>query len=317
MQFYLKGKESGFAFNEVNLLRQVAVESRIKEPTSLFWSIRQLDRCIKSMVINFRAKNIEGNVESVNVLSKLYEFRRKVEFDQPKYNLGIKSSREITKRQRVRISLPDLGPFGATVVDNLRRYLAISYPQGPKLPEGFTWKGQQLGISFWRDGDAGYFFQSKVIGDYAQEKSYPILHIGHNEKVIRTQKRRSVRAEVQTAGQLYPLRSVEDASEDLETQRGLKCIILDISEDGAALLIGGRAKVGLPIKFQFALSENTIAMSGIVKGVNFDQRKNRSVLHLQSLPLSNRTKNVIRAFVYDLFGEQRREKADTKKAVQN
>ncbi|HUV07026.1 MAG TPA: PilZ domain-containing protein, partial [Spirochaetia bacterium] len=188
----------------------------------------------------------------------------------------------------------------------MRRYLAISYPQGPKLPPGFSWKGQQIGVSFWREGDAGYFFQTKVIDDFTTQKKYPILHIAQSDNLIRTQKRRSVRADIQTPAQLFPLKSVDEASEEVERQKGLKAVLVDISEDGAAILIGGRAKVGLPLKFQFTVSEEELVMSGIVKGVNFDQKKNRSLLHLQALPPSDKTKNVIRSYVYNIFGEQRR-----------
>ena len=317
LQFYLKGKESGFAFKEVNLLRKISVENRMREPTSLFWSIKQLDRCIKGTIISFRARGAENSPESTMVISKLYDFRKKVEFDQPRYNLGIKSSRDIVKRQRIRVSLPNLGPFASMVVDNLRRYVAISYPKGPDLPQGFNWKGQQISVSFWREGDAGYFFQTKVVGDYSGEQNYPILHVAQSENLVRTQKRRSVRAEVNTEAQIFPLKSVDQATDEIEPGRGLKSLLMDISEDGAALLIGGRAKVGLPMKFQFALTDQTIAMSGIVKRANFDQKKNRSILHIQGLPISNVAKNAIRSYVYDIFGDQRRRKSSKKKPVKN
>jgi c-di-GMP-binding flagellar brake protein YcgR len=316
VQFYLKGKESGFSFKEVNLLRRIAVENRMKEPTSLFWSVKQLDRCIKGMIINFRARGEEAAPEATAIISKLFEFRKRVEFNQPKYNLGIKNSREIIKRQRLKLSLPNIGNFATIVVENMRRYMAVSYPQGgPKLPPGFSFKGQQVGITFWREGDAGYFFQTRVLDDFSQRK-YPILHIAHSDGLMRTQKRRSVRADLQTTAQLFPLRSVEDANEEFESSKGLKAYMKDISEDGAAVLIGGRAKVGLPVKFQFTLSDHEIVMCGVVKGVSYDQKKNRSLLHVQALPPSARTKNTIRSYVYNIFGE-RAEGAPAKQTVKN
>jgi hypothetical protein len=69
-QFYIKGKESGFRFQEVNLLRKVAVENRLNNPTSLFWSEKQLDRCIKATIIRFRSSGLEKNEESIDFLSK-------------------------------------------------------------------------------------------------------------------------------------------------------------------------------------------------------------------------------------------------------
>ncbi len=303
IQFYLKGRESGFRFGEIHLLRRMAVENRIKNPTSLFWSIRLLDRSIRAVITRYRSLNQENAPEAVHFVSKLFEFRRRVEFNQPKYTLGLKTTRDIANRQRLNLLLPSLGPFAAVVVDNLRRYMAISYPQGPKLPPGFSWKNQQIAINFWRDGDAGYYCQTKVLEDYSDRK-YPILHVSHTDNVVRTQKRRSVRADADVPASLYPLRTIEEGSEDWETTDGLRCRLVDISEDGAALLIGGRAKVGLPVKFQFRINDHPLTMSGVVRGTSFDEKKNRSILHIQAREPSLRAKNEIRSFVYNIFGER-------------
>ncbi len=303
IKFYLKGKESGFAFKEINLLRLIAVENRIKDPTSLFWSIKQLDRSIRGIILKFRSKGQEETPQSTMMVSKLFQFRKKVEFNQPKYTLGLKSSREIAARQRIKISLPNMLPFSSIVIDNLRRYMAVSYPKGPKLPFGFSWKGQLVGINLWREGDAGYYYQTKVIGDYS-DKKYPILHLSHKDNVMRTQMRRSIRAEVGTSAYIFPLASITNATEEIEESNGLRCYLIDLSSDGAAIIVGGRAKVGLPIKFQFNLGEHRIVMIGVVKSANFDERKNRSLLHIQAREPSKRIKNIIESFVYNIFGER-------------
>ena len=311
VQFYLKGKESGFTLREVNLLRKIAVENRMKDPTSLFWSIKQLDRCIKGTIINYRSQGGEETTEAVTMVSKLFDFRKRVEFNQPKYSLGLKNSRNIDIRQRIKVILPKMSPFSSTVIEILRKYIAIAYPQGPELPSGFLWKGQQIGVNFWREGDAGYFFQSRVLEDYTEGKKYPILHITHNDNVVRTQKRNSVRVKTSIPTKLYPLKSVDEASEEFEMGKGLKSLMSDLSEDGTALLIGGRAKVGLPVKYQFHITEDEVVVCGVVRGVNFDQKRNRSLLHIQALPVSNRVRNIIRAYVYNLFGE-RKTRSETK-----
>ncbi len=303
IQFYLKGRESGFLFREINLLRRVSVEAGLENPTALFWSIKQLDRSIKGIIIKYRARDEENNPTYNSLLAKLFDLRKRVEFDLPKYKLGIKSSRKLSKSQRLRISLPGLGPFSSMVVENLNRYMACSYPQGPKLPEGFTWKNQKIGIYFWRPEDAGYHFQTKVLDDFF-EKKYPIIHILHSDNLIRSQKRQSVRAETDLSAELYPLRTIEEASEDAEHARGLRCRVVDLSEGGAAVLIGGKAKAGLPVKLQFAIAESAIVMCGVVKGVSFDAKKNRSILHIQAVPPSPVMRNRILIYVYNLFAER-------------
>jgi len=303
LQFYLKGRESGFVFREINLLRRVAVEAKLDNPTALFWSVKQLDRSLKGTIIRYRSRSREQDPEYNLLLSKLFELRKKVEFDQPKYKLGIKSTRKIQPHQSLRITLPGVGPFGSTVIEILNRYLAVSYPIGPKLPEGFSWKSQKIGVYFWRKEDAGYFFQTKVLGDF-RDQEHPIIHILHSDNLIRAQKRTSVRVEADIPAELFPLKSIDGASETPEGARGLRCRLSDISEGGLAVLIGGKAKVGLPIKVQFSIGENQVVMTGVVKGINFDQKKNRSLLHVQANPLSPTARNRILMYVYNLFGER-------------
>jgi len=303
LQFYLKGREAGFDFKEINLLRRIAVEARLENPTSLFWSMKQLDRSIKGTIIKYRSLNREQDPEYQMLLSKLFELRKKVEFDLPKYKLGIKSSRKLLKNQRVRITLAGLGTFSSMIVENLGRYMAMSYPQGSKLPEGFSWKNQKIGVSFWRVEDAGYYFPSKVLEDFA-DKQYPIIHIAHSDNLVRNQKRSSVRVETDMSAELYPLKSLGEANENPEQARGLRSRMADLSEGGAALMIGGRAKAGLPVKVQFTLGETQMALCGVVKNATFDEKKNRSVLHIQATPPSPWVRNRILTYVYNLFGER-------------
>jgi hypothetical protein len=306
LQFYAKGKESGFTFKEVNMLRKVAVENRLKYPTSLFWSIAQLDRSIKGMIIKFRNQGVLNDPEPAHFLSKLFDFRKNVEFDLPKYKLGLRSTRKMPARQRIVLNVPGIGNFNAQVVENLRRYMAISYPEGPKTPRDFTWRGQRVNVYFWRQDDAGYVFESRVIDDFI-DRQYPILHLAHSDSLVRSQKRRSVRVTTNIPASLYPVRNMAEAGEMRETTRGLRCRIRDLSEDGAAVIIGGRAKTGMGVKFQFSLGKSVIVMLGTVKGVNYNERKNQSLLHIQANPPSLPVKNRILIYVYNLFGEQNRD----------
>lgn len=313
LKFYVKGRESGFTFKEVNLLRKVAVENRLEDPLSLFWSIKQLDRSIRGIVIKFRSQGKENSSENEEFLSKLFDFRKQVEFNLPKYKLGIKTTRKITPHQKIKISLEGGGAFHSSVVENLRKYLAISYPKGGSLPPGFSWRNQKVNVYFWRAEDAGYVFQTKVLEDYYDRK-YPILHLAHSDNLIRSQKRGSIRVATNRPAYLYPLKSIQSANENKEKSGGLRCRLMDISEDGAAVLIGGKAKVGLPIKLQYELSNKTVIMCGVVKGLNFNQKKNQSILHMQGVAPSAPMKNIILSYVYDLFNERANENKVKKKA---
>ncbi len=303
VQFYAKGRESGFSMRECHLLRKVAVENRLENPTSLFWSIKQLDRSIRGTITKFRNEGVYAEETNVNFIGKLFDFRRRVELNLPKYKLGLKTSRKIATHQKIKINLPGAGTYMASVVENLRKYIAISYPEGPVLPEGFDWKGQDINVFFWRGDDAGYVFDSTVLQDYS-EKNYAILHISHSDNLVRSQKRSSVRIDVNRPAQLYLLKNITESNDSEEKTAGLRCRLIDVSEGGAALMIGGKAKVGITVKLQYNLPPYKIRMIGTVRGVNFNPKKNQSILHLQAAPLNPVIRNQLLSYVYNIFGER-------------
>ena len=300
VQFYVKGKESGFKIRELNLLRKIAVENRLKNPTSLFWSERTLDRCIRGIILRYRARGQENNPDAVTFLGKLFDFRKTVEMNQPKYRLGIQSTRSVASGQPIKITFPGGSVYYSKVVENMRKYMAIEYPKGKQKPPGFSWKGSNISVYFWRHEDAGYYFESKVIGDYLEQKR-PILHITHPNDLVRTQKRNSVRAEISTNGQLFPLRSIKDASEKVAQAGGYRCKMVDISEDGAAVLVGGRAKSGIPMRIQTEINGEPVVLCGVVKGVTFKEKARMSILHLQAVKPSPAMRNRILTYVYGIF----------------
>lgn len=301
VQFYTRGKESGFAFSEINMLHRTALENNLKNPLALFWSVKQLDRCLQSMIIKRR----NGTTTKINdeLISKLFDFRKKVEFDLPKYRTGITTSRKIAVRQILKITLPGVGVYVSNVVENLRNYFAISYPIGQKLPVGTLWSGRKVNIYFWREDDAGYVFETRILSDYTGSK-VPILHVGHSDSLIRSQKRRSIRANLNKKANLYSVRTTADANEVIDKSPGIRCILRDISEDGASIVIGGKAKAGITVKLQATFARDIVVMCGIVRGVNFSQSKNQSVLHIKAVPPSNNMKNKILTAVYNLFPDK-------------
>jgi c-di-GMP-binding flagellar brake protein YcgR len=235
-------------------------------------------------------------------LDKLFNFRRRVEFDQPKYRLGISSTRGINPGQTFKITPPGGGVFIAKLIENNRRYIALTYPRGKSDTPGFSWRNQEIKLYFWRKEDAGYFFESKVIGDYIDRK-VPIIHIAHSDNIVRAQKRTSVRREVQVPALLFPLRTINQANETIEDSGGYRCKLMDISEDGAAVAIGGRAKAGLPVKIQAELNDEPVVLSGVIKSVDFKQRNNASILHIQAQRASVGMRVRILTYVYGLFGK--------------
>ncbi len=300
LQFYIRGKESGFSFSEISLLRRVAIANKLKQPESLFRSVKTLDRCIRSAIVGYRAAGSTENARNVEFLNKLFDFRTRVEFSQPKYRLGLSSTRGITPGQPLKVMLSETGIYQSKLVETNRRYMAITYPRGKALPPGFSWKKQELKVYFWRKEDAGYYFETRVVGDFLERK-VPILHIAHVDDIVRTQKRRSVRREARVPAVVFPLKSINQANESPERAGGYRGKLIDISEDGAAVAVGGRVKAGLPVKIQASPGEDTVILNGVVKSAGYQRGNNTSVLHIQAQRPSGAMRIRILTYVYALF----------------
>ncbi len=301
-EYFLRAGESGLSIHEARELGDAAALAGLSDTTNVLWSPRDLDRAIVILLAKLKEEGRDRTREGISLVDKVYTLRKKLEFEQPRFKYGIKSSRHMAQGQRVRVLVYGIGVYNATVIDNNARYLVISYPTGGRLPKGWVWKGKKVSIYFWRHEDAGYVFDSFVIEDL-RIRNVPVLHVSHSEALLRTQKRRSIRARSRIPAYLYIVKRIEGAYEKPERAPGLRAQIQDLSEDGVAVAIGGKAPPGIKVKLQFALGEKSIVMSGTAKSVDYDSDKNRSVIHVEAVTPSPRTRNAIRSYVYGLGAE--------------
>jgi len=160
LQFYARGKEAGFNLSEINYLKGIALERKFDEPMSIFWSERALDRIIKHVSARKKDEGVDKDPETLAFMSKLYDFRKRVEFERPRYKTGLKSTRMIAAGTRFRVIVEGLGVYNSTVLSNSQKALIASVPSGRRLPDGFKWDGKKISVYFWRAEDAGYVFDS-------------------------------------------------------------------------------------------------------------------------------------------------------------
>jgi len=302
LQFYAKGKDAGFSFKEIELLRKLAVKSNLDDPASLFWSQNQLDVCIRSLVRSMHLSGGSNDQESQDFLSRLYDYRKKIEMEKPRIKHGISNSRQISEGQNLRILVAGTGVFKSQIVKNTSQYLTVSRPTSNKLPGTFAWQGLKISLYFWREDDAGYVFDSSVL-DEVFSKGIASLKVAHADALFRTQKRKSVRVKLHKSAFLYLLASEEDLTR-IEVNPGLKCFLEDLSDTVCAVTIGGKAVSGLRIKVQFALNNIPIVMSGTVRSVEYKEDLNRSLLHVEADPLPIEIRNQILGEVFGMLPEE-------------
>lgn len=298
VKFYSRGKDAGFSFREIILLHNAALKAAIADPIALFWSLNLLNECIRIITVKTKLIGQDENAKDELFLSKLYEFRKKLEFEQPRYKKGIQSSKQINEGQIMRLLLEGEGTFRTKLLRNTERNLTLSLPISVNGRMGTVWREKKISLYFWRLDDAGYVFDSYVI-DEIKSTGQPAILVAHTDALFRTQKRKSIRTKTTIAAYLYLLAPGDDPNA-LETEPGYRCIMEDLSEDGCAVTIGGKAKNGLEVRIQFELGGEAIAIPGTVKSSEYNADTMRSLLHIEAFPLPVNVKNRIQAEVFGI-----------------
>lgn len=306
IHFFLTGFDSKFTFSEIRLLWKTAEVCNIKQPLSLYWSLPSLTGCISQIKSDADKKNKLNSPDSQRLLAKLYSYRTKIEKEADKKK-GIESTHSLAMEQRLRIILPGKGVFFSRIVNNARE-LTISVPtQKGMIPvEGKDWIGKTISVYLWRKGDAMYVFDTTVQGE-GLFLGKPSLYLRHTDKLLRTQKRNSVRAKCRIYASLFIIRDRVIDYNAVETGQGYRCLMEDISESGAMVRIGGKGVPNIQMKLQFTIEDKLIIMFGIVRTIEYNRTINQSRLHFECIHIEPQMKNEVLSFVYNIMPQEEKE----------
>jgi len=303
VQFYAAGKDSGFSLRDIELLRKLAVKCKLESPSTLFWSQKQLDICIRSVV---QSRDFSAsNKEEESFLARLYKYRKKLEMETPRLKNGISNSRQISDGQTLRIFKQGAGVFKSEVIKKNQTHLTVVRPSNDKITDVISWEGAKISVYFWREDDAGYVFDSVVEGEVFSH-GIPSIQIAHSNSLFRTQKRKSIRVKLHKPAFLYALND-QESSNTIETEPGVKCFLKDLSDTGCSITIGGRGQSDMRLKVQFTLGNTPISMSGTVRSVGYLEQTNRSTLRIEADPLPIEIRNKIQGEVFGLLPDEEKE----------
>ena len=304
INFYVTGLDSGFSFSDLSLLWQVSEICEIKNPMTLFYSLESLKKCMEH--ISAIANSDETDARMQLLLSKLFNYRTKLQNESDKKKT-IESTKSLEVGQKLRIILPGKGVFTSEILANGKE-LILSVPKQNNLVTipGEDWVNKVINIYLWRKADARYVFDSVVTsqGLYIGKSS---ITVKHSYNLVRTQKRKSVRAKCQIYGNLFIVKSNDVDYYTVETRNGYKCLIEDISESGALIRIGGKGVQNVKIKLQFTIHSRLIVMYGIVRTVEFNEIDNQTLLHFECTHIETTMKNEILRYVYDILPQSQKE----------
>ncbi len=306
IKFFVSGMDNGFSFADITTLWEASELSGLEDPNSLYYSMPSLTKCMER--ISTTAQTLDPNsAKSYQfLLSKLFDYRTKIQ-NESDSKKGMQTTLSLDKGQKLRIILPGKGVFTSEIINNGKQ-LVISIPKRKDLIELPTdsWLHKTLTIYLWRKGDARYVFDSAVTQTGLFIGS-PCLFINHSNNLVRTQKRRAIRAKCEIYGYLYIIKEKINDYHAVETHNGYKCLIEDISEAGALIRIGGKGLSNVQIKLQFNIQNMLIVMFGTIKYSEFNPVTNESLLHFECTHIDPLMRNEVLSFVYNMLPQTEKE----------
>lgn len=306
IKFFITGIDAGFSMSDALLLWNVSQICELDEPTTLFFSLPALTKCMTQITNQASADNQIDSPKYQTLLSKLFAYRTKIQ-NESDNKKGLTSTETLESGQRLRIILPGKGVFASKIINN-GKMLIITIPKKNDIItiSAEEWVGKVINVYFWRKGDAQYVFDTIVVqtGIYLGKST---LYVKHSYNLTRTQKRRSVRAKCEIYADLFFIKKSDNNEQIIESKNGFRCLLQDISESGALIKIGGKGRENIKIKLQFSIQNKLIIMTGIVRKVEYNIEKNQSLLHFECTHIEQSMKNEILAYVYNMLPENEKE----------
>jgi c-di-GMP-binding flagellar brake protein YcgR len=219
--------------------------------------------------------------------------------------IGVRSTNLLRPGQSLAISLEGEGEFDSKVVSNMRDLLACRSPRSSSGQEMRWRRGTRLRALFWRESDAGYTFQTKVLG-YDSIKGLNCILIQHSKTLRREQQRRFRRSPLHRPCFYYPI-NIASVKEGRRTVR--KAIVqnrqrrlgnlLDISAGGCSITGMKSLKPGSLLRMEFEINRTQrITVFGKVRRVR-NQPNQGGIMHIMFTKLSSHMLNLIYSYVYD------------------
>ncbi len=302
--FRKMAKDVGLQKVHIDHLEYLIRVCKVKQPFLIFSNSGLLDDILRKGIYSLdQSRNIKEE-ERDKRLSHIFQIKQLIERNS-KRGIGIKSTNLLKPGQSVILSPESGGQFSSKVVSNMRDLLACAAPKN-KAGHDFRWtKGTPLRAHFWRESDAGYLFQSKVLG-YDTIKGVLCVLVQHSKTLRREQQRKFRRSALHRPCFIYPVDVVEVLHKRktvrravVQTNRRLLGNLLDISGGGCSITAMSTLKQGVLIKMEFELNRlKRITVFGKVKRVR-SQPTRGGIMHIMFTKLSSSYLNQIYSYVYD------------------
>jgi c-di-GMP-binding flagellar brake protein YcgR len=288
------------------MLENLVRACKVKQPTLVFTSAGLLDDTLKKGLYSLQSARGISEEEREKRATLIFQIKQIVERNS-RGGASLKNTTLLKPGQMLTITPQGGSPFASRLISNMRDFLTVSTPQGAAGADTRWMRGTPLSVYLWRDNDAGYSFQSKVLG-YDSVKGISCVLVQHSRTLRREQRRRNRRREIMRACFYYPIRIIEvpegrtiqQRASVERSMRGLGTVI-DLSAGGCAIQTLNPLDRGKLIMVEFDI--NTKApVRAFGKVVSVRRQKGRGgSMHVMFTRVSRQHLNRISEFVYN-FG---------------
>jgi c-di-GMP-binding flagellar brake protein YcgR len=302
--FQRMAKNLGLQRHHIEILEYLIRVCSVRQPFLIFTNSGLLDDMLKKGIYALHQNPKLKEEERERRLTYLFQIKQIIERNARRGG-GTRSTIMMRPGQSITITMENGKQYSSKVVSNLKDMVAIAAATDEAGAQIRWPRGTRLKINFWRESDAGYAFESKVLG-YDKVKGSVCVLLHHARTLRREQQRRYRRSQIHRPCFFFPVLVVESGvgrraqkKAVVQTARRYLGNLIDISAGGCSINSVYPLKQGSLCKIEFELARRQrIMVFGKVKRIRKSGFRSR-VMHIMFTKLSSHYLNQIYLYVYD------------------
>ena len=294
--FRRTAKSMGLTAVQADTLERLVEATKIRQPFLVFSSPSLLDDVLRRGLYSIEANREAPDEEREARKSVVFGIKQAIERNARRGT--VLRSTHLVKPGQVLSVGTEAGKLQSRVVSNMKDFLTILAP----ATDSDRWpRGTPVDIYFWREGDAGYTFRSKVLG-YDTVKGLSCVLVQHSKTLRKEQRRRARRKELMRACFYYPVRIADAGTQRRAViEHNLRSLgtVVDLSTGGCAIQTLAPFEPGRLVMVEFDIERRTpIRAFGKVRGIRRVGARG-GVMHVMYTRVTRQYLNRIFEFVYD------------------
>ncbi len=295
--FRRTAKSMGLTAPQVEALERLVGATKIRQPFLVFSSPGLLDDVLRRGLYSIEANRTGSEEEREARKAIIFGIKQAIERNARRTTV-LRSTHLVKPGQVLAVGTESGGKFQSRVVSNMKDFLTILAPAA----DGARWpRGTPVDIYFWREGDAGYTFRSKVLG-YDTVKGNSCVLVQHTKTLRKEQRRHARRKELMRACFYYPVRITDAGGERRAViEHNLRALgtVVDLSTGGCAIQTLSPFEPGRLVMVEFDIERKSpVRAFGKVRGVRRSGPRG-GVMHVMYTRVTRQYLNRICEFVYD------------------